>query len=278
MRRRGRPAPWTPPIVWKRLALGLGAFLSSLGLLSATWWAAPRVWLAMHDHPYFAISQITVRGNSRLSRAQLLGWAGLHPGSSIWDASPESVRARLLEHPDLADADVRRDFPHRLVISVHERSPLAIVVLDDLYYVDRGGHLMDRLRDSDSRDLPLITGLRMAEMNGRGPLLLQRATRLIRLCLREGCGDSLSEVNVDADRGVTIIPLHRPVAILLGWGDWRTKLAHTTRVLAAWEGQESRLAQLDATFANQIIVRLRQQPDDKSHKHGRRETRAGVRT
>ena len=278
MKRRRRRARRMPAIAWKPLAIGLGLLGSSLAIIAGTWWAAPRAWRAIHDHPYFAIRQITVRGNSRLSRAQLLGWAGLHAGSSIWDASPDPVRARLLEHADLADADVRRDFPHRLVISVHERNPLAIAVLDDLYYVDRGGHLMDRLRDSDSRDLPLITGLSMAEMNGRGLLLLQRATRLIRLCLREGCGDSVSEVNVDADRGVTIIPLHRPVAILLGWGDWRTKLARTTRVLAAWEGQESRLAQLDATFANQVIVRLRQQPDDKSHKHGQRETKPGVRT
>jgi len=278
MKRHRRRARRMRAVAWKPLAIGLGLLGSSLAIIAGTWWAAPRAWRAIHDHPYFAIRQITVRGTSRLSRAQLLGWAGVHAGSSIWDASPDPVRARLLEHADLADADVRRDFPHRLVISVHERNPLAIAVLDDLYYVDRGGHLMDRLRDSDSRDLPLITGLSMAEMNGRGLLFLQRATRLIRLCLREGCGDSVSEVNVDADRGVTIIPLHRPVAILLGWGDWRTKLARTTRVLAAWEGQESRLAQLDATFANQVIVRLRQQPDDKSHKHGQRETKPGVRT
>ncbi len=264
-------------IRWKPLGIGLAAAAVLAGITVATWWAAPRAWGAIHDHPYFAVTQITIHGNSRTSRTQLLRWAGLHSGMSIWDASPDGVRAQLLQHPDLADAAVRRDFPHRLVISVHERSPVAIAVLDDLYYVGRGGHLMDRLRDADSRDLPLITGLTPADMGNQGPLLLRRATRLIRLCLREGCGDSISEIHLDAEHGVTLIPLHRPLAIILGWGGWRTKLAHTTRVLAAWEGQETRIAQIDASFAHQVIVRLREQPRDKNRHPGRRDTKAGVR-
>jgi hypothetical protein len=45
------------------------------------------------------------------------------------------------------------------------------------------------------------------------------------------------------------------VAIVLGWGAWRTKLVRAKRVLEAWEGAEDRLLVLDASFRNQVIVR-----------------------
>ncbi|HUI27129.1 MAG TPA: cell division protein FtsQ/DivIB, partial [Candidatus Kryptonia bacterium] len=176
---------------------------------------------------------------------------------------------------DLADVRVRRDFPRRIVIAVRERVPVAIAVLDALYFVDRSGHLMDRLRDDDSRDLPLITGVRRADLDQGAGVLLRRAARLIRLCQRDGCGDGLSEVNVDARRGATLIPLRQPVAIRLGWGGWRTKLARATRVLAAWEGQESRMALLDATYPGEVIVRIRPAPVAKAST--KRGVRVGVR-
>ena len=61
MKRRRRPARRMPPIAWKPLAIGLGALISSLGIIAGTWWAAPRAWRAIHDHPYFAIREVECR-------------------------------------------------------------------------------------------------------------------------------------------------------------------------------------------------------------------------
>ncbi|MBI1815931.1 MAG: FtsQ-type POTRA domain-containing protein [Deltaproteobacteria bacterium] len=247
-------------VPWRRLALPCVLVSAALALMASVCWMVPRVWTAASHHHYFTLTEVSVRGNSHLSREDLLRWGDLRPGMSIWDADPSQVRARLREHPDLRDAQVRRDFPSRLVIVVRERTPVAIAVLDDLYFVDRSGRVMNRLDDSDSRDLPLITGLRASAVDNSDAVLLRRAVRLVRLCRREGCGAGLSEVNVDARRGVTIVPLRRSVPIVLGWGNWRGKLTRTSRVLAVWEGQEARVALFDASFPNQVIVRLREQP------------------
>ncbi|MBI4517360.1 MAG: FtsQ-type POTRA domain-containing protein [Deltaproteobacteria bacterium] len=256
-RRRSRR---TTNIPWRRIGLIGGLTVCTAGMVATMRWAVPRVWTATKSHAYFALTEVTVRGNSRWGREQLLQSAGLRPGMSIWDANPSAIRLRLRLHADLADVRVRRDFPHRLVVSVRERVPAAIAVLDDLYFVDRSGQLMNRLREDDSRDLPLITGLGITPANREDVLMLRRAARMIRLCQREGCGAGLSEVNIDPRRGVTLIPLRQPVPIVVGWGNWRTKLARTKRVLAAWEGQESRVALFDATFSDQVVVRLRPSP------------------
>jgi cell division protein FtsQ len=235
------------------------------------------VWQAVRAHPYFAVSEIAVRGNQRIGRDQLLAWTNLRPKMSIWDANPNRIRARLLEHGDIADAAVRRDFPGRIQVHVRERTPLAIALLDDLYYVDRGGQLMNRLDEDDSRDFPLITGLWKSATDPFNSALLRRAARMVRLCQREGCGTGLSEVNIDAEAGVTIVSLRRPVSVHLGWGNWRSKLGRAVRVLSKWEGRESLLALVDASYAHQVVVRLREAPVRRDAP-GSRQTKPGLRT
>jgi hypothetical protein len=268
-RRRARSTPSLnrfARLPWR----SIGRIVAAAGLGAVTvgtaWWGVPRGWHAARGHAYFAVTELAVRGNSRIARDDLMRWAELQRGMSIWDADPVRVRARLRAHPDIEDASIRRDFPRRVVLRVRERTPVAIALLDELYYVDRSGVVMSRVRAQDNHDLPLITGVGGADLDGGSALLLRRAVRLIRLCQRYGCGTGLSEVHVDVARGVTIMPLHHPTSIVLGWGRWRAKLARTTRVLAAWEGREARLAQLDASFANQVVVRLRAQPDQAGTK------------
>jgi hypothetical protein len=48
-----------------------------------------------------------------------------------------------------------------------------------------------------------------------------------------------------------------PVALHMGWGDWEDKLRRVDRVLKLWKGHEARLAALDASFADQVVARLR---------------------
>ena len=182
---------------------------------------------------------------------------GRQRASSIWDAAPDLVRVRLQSHPWVRRVSVQREFPNRLKIGIDERRPVAIVRLDELNYVDRSGRILGPLRDGDSRDFPLITGLEEAEPSGFTPIGVHRALRLLRLCERLNCVDAISEVHVDRNRGITVFPLRTAVAVVLGWGSWREKLARSARVFAAWEGQVERLAAVDVSFRDMVVVKLR---------------------
>ncbi len=128
----------------------------------------------------------------------------------MWEASPGRVRARLEAHPFIATAAVRRIFPGRLEIVVHERQPQAIAVLGDLFYVDRGGATFGPLRPGDPRNLPVITGLDADAPDGTRNWMLRRALRLLRRCERDtapsACVGPLSEVHVDAERRHRRVP------------------------------------------------------------------------
>jgi cell division protein FtsQ len=244
-----------------------------MGLAGTVWYGVPQVWQGIRSHPYFALATIAVDGNRRLTRDQLLQWAGLRQGMSAWDATPGALRMRLESHPWIRHASVRRELPRRLRITVRERRPVAIAQLGVPQYVDVSGRLLGPLRADDSRDFPIITGLQGASSQGFTAIAVHRALRLLRWCARIGCFDAVSEVHVDRYRGVTVFPLRPAVAVVLGWGSWREKLARSARIFATWEGQVGRVAVVDVSFRDLAVVKLRQE----SHPAAGRVPKRGLR-
>jgi cell division protein FtsQ len=265
MTRRVRAAKnncrWRPrrlPTAWLYGARrGLLAAACGIGLSAGLWYGLPRALYAVKTHRYFALTNVEVHGNHRITRGEVLQWAGVNEGASAWDVAPDAVRARLQSHPWVRRVRVQREFPNRLRIDIKERRPIAIVQLDELNYVDRSGHLLGPLRDGDSPDFPLITGLGEAKSPGFTAVGVRRALRLLRLCRRLDCFDAISELHVDQDRGITIFPQRPAAAVVMGWGGWREKLARSARVFAAWKGQVERLAVVDVSFRDIVVVKLR---------------------
>ncbi len=242
----------------RRPSRGLVGTLCAVALLLALWQVVPPAVDWIQTHPYFALTTVEIDGNRRLSRAEILDWVGVGAQASVWDVTPHRVRARLLAHPWIREARVRRDFPNRLALAVTERRPAAIVRLDGLQYVDRAGHLLGPLRGDDSRDFPVITGFDGPAQADFVAVGMHRALQLLRRCERLSCFDAVSEVHVDRETGLTVFPLRTAVAVVLGWGGWREKLARSARVFAAWEGQVGRLAAVDVSFRGLVVVKLRE--------------------
>jgi cell division protein FtsQ len=232
-----------------------------LAISGAIWATHGRAAEALRDHPYFAIHQLVINGcGPALTPDDVRAWLGLTEDATLWQTEPARVRARVEAHPYVARAAVRREFPGRLEVEVRERRPRAIVVLDGLYYVDRGGATFGPLRPQDSRDYPLITGLDPAAAEGLRTWALRRALRLLRRCDREPCFGELSEVHLADQRGVVVYLAAPRVPVVLGWGSWPAKLERAHRVLQAWEGAAERLASVDVRFRNQVVLTLRALP------------------
>ncbi len=232
-----------------------------LAVAALGWTARGLATDAVRGHPYFAINQVAITGcGPALTPAEVRAWLGFDETATLWDASPARVRERLEAHPFIGYAAVRREFPGRLDIVVRERRPQAIAVLDDLYYVDRGGRTFGPLRAKDSRDYPLITGIDLATPDGQRTWALRRTLRLLRRCDREPCVGELSEVHLESARGVVVYPAAPRVPIVLGWGSWPAKLQRAERALHVWSASAERLASLDVRFRNQVVATVRQLP------------------
>jgi cell division protein FtsQ len=228
-----------------------------VALAAAGWYGIPSGLCWVQAHPYFAIAKLELEGNRRLTRHDVLEWIGVHEGTSIWQASPMRLQLRLESHPWVQRASVQRDFPQHVAITLKERRPVAIVRLDTLNYVDRAGRVLGPLRDDDSRDFPLITGFDDDAARSFASIGIHRALQFLRRCDRLNCFGGISEVYVNAQRGITVFPQRTAVAVRLGWGGWREKLARSARVLAAWDRQTTRIAAVDVSFREVVVVKLR---------------------
>jgi cell division protein FtsQ len=244
---------WLCRVGRRELVVGLAAIVFAAGVA-----AQRRVWPLVCFHPYFAIENLNVEGGGALlSQRELLDWAQVRVGASLWDIDPLVVERRLEAHPMIGFAAARRIFPRTFEIVVRERRPRAVLVLDDLFYVDRGGETFGPLAAHHSRDYPVITGAGSAEPGGYRKWALRRALHLLRRCRQRGCPVSVSEIHLDPTRGVVLYPRGPRVQLVLGWEGWEGRIARASRVLGAWEGATDRLHVLDARFRDQVVVELR---------------------
>jgi cell division protein FtsQ len=232
-------------------------------VLGGLGWAWPRLASAVRSHPYFAVREVVVGVGRRLAASEVRALAGIAAGMSIWDVDLRAMEERLVRHPWIRTARVRRHLPHRVVIQVREERPLAIVATGGraLYYVGAHGRLFARVGDGDALDFPYLTGLDEEDLVGEtgfGPRAVRRALNLLRLVERRPAGlGTVSEVHLDRRRGLTLHPNRPAVPIELGWNDFETKLERLPVVLAHWAGRESEIVNVSLLFDDEVVVRTR---------------------
>ncbi len=246
-------------------AVVVRALCTSLALvLAVACW--PFVGDRLRRHPYFAVEEVVVRGHRRVAPDAIRRAAGIEPGTSIWDVDGAAVAARLDAEAWLRRAQVRRELPRRVVITVREERPIAILAVADgagaphLYYLAARARIFAPVRPAEPRDFPYVTGLEAGDLAGDqafGPRAIRRALGLLRIAARSG---PVSEVHVHRTRGLTLLPVRPTVPIELGWGRFADKLARLPPVLARWKGRETEIASVSLEFDPDVIVRTRAQP------------------
>lgn len=87
-------------------------------------------WVALNSS-LVAVREVTVEGTSRLTVAQVLAAADVPGGQSLFRVDPDTIESRVRRLPAVGAVVVSRDWPHRVVISVTERRPVAVVTEPD---------------------------------------------------------------------------------------------------------------------------------------------------
>ncbi|HOX42620.1 MAG TPA: FtsQ-type POTRA domain-containing protein [Myxococcota bacterium] len=151
-RRAGRARLVSLLVWWPLKALLLAAVGGGLGI------GAYAVTHYLRTSPALSVRCIEVHGATRTHREELLRLADLREGSNVFAVDLASAEERLLRHPWVRRAVVRRVVPDRLVVEIEEHQPAALVALEDLYVADSEGRLFKRLQPADGLDLPVLTG------------------------------------------------------------------------------------------------------------------------
>jgi cell division protein FtsQ len=194
----------------------------SIGLLAGYRW--------LTTLNYFAIRDIQVAGNNRMTTQDVLDQAGLGLGGNLLAVNMENVETKITADPWIESAQVTRVLPGTLKIKVTEREPSYLVQYEDsLCYADGEGRIIDKVSSDKfvslpqvevesgmERHLPALAGLRQALEDKQSPFTL----------------DQVAWIRLSWRYGLEIRLMDRNVLLCMGVEDWKTNLAHLGMVWA----------------------------------------------
>jgi cell division protein FtsQ len=150
------------PILHLTWLLLLAAFIAALfagGYVSGAFKSVGRGVNAVIADAGFGISSVHLAGNGRTQPSEILAALGFEPGQPIFGADVQAARQRLLQLPWVADAEVRRQYPDSIAVSLTEKLPFALWQMPTgAFVVERSGRVIVKTDASAFPHLPVFMG------------------------------------------------------------------------------------------------------------------------
>jgi len=185
---------------------------------------------------YFAAEKITIEGTRRLTHEQVARQARVQTGDNILAVNLSLVRRRLLAHPWIAEAEVSREIPSRLIIRVEEHAALAVVDFGQKFLINHQGRIFKAWDPAEAQNLPVISGLDLSDLTvygrlepsdpGRTPVEsapFRAVMQVLSLGKEQGSilpNHLIRQISVDRQIGLTIYAFDGLKAISLGYSDY----------------------------------------------------------
>lgn len=201
----------------------------------------PAIFVVIVRPDQFYVERVDFVGNEHATDAELRHLSDLRNGTSVWSADLAAVSAGVQRHPWVQSVEVERRLPNRVVVTVHEHAPVALLAFSDgLYYVDTEGVPFLRATSEDL-DHPLITGVDAA-LEKAHPALPRLAIRdalwiLTQLDAHKVIPLSqVSEIRFERTRGWTIqtaggTTAHPSAEVLFGFGDYDQQISRLAALI-----------------------------------------------
>jgi len=206
------------------------------------------------------VTRITVRGNERLSRGEVLALLEGLRGESMVTADLERWRRKLMSSPWVADAALRRELPGTLAVLVSERQPMAIGrIRDVLYLIDHRGTIIDEFGPNYAQfDLPIIDGL-ASRPPGATLVDDSRASLAARLILelqrRPDLSARLSQIDVTDVHDAVVVLKDDTALVHLGTEKFIERVQSYIDLIPALRERVPDIDYVDLRFDERVYVR-----------------------
>jgi cell division protein FtsQ len=209
-------------------------------------------------------NDVEILGNLYVSREEILNVLGvtsspLFPSElNVFSISLSGMEKRVESFPWVRSATVARAYPHRLLVSVSERVPIAFADLDGrIKLIDADGVILDK-PEKGSFDFPVVEGL-----NGQ----MGAGERQLRVALFQqfegqisgeipGSGWIISEVDLGDPEDLQAMLVQGRQTILLHFGnqDFGARFKNFLTLLPMLEKNNTAINSIDLRYGNQVVV------------------------
>jgi cell division protein FtsQ len=242
-----------------RLSWWMAARIVGLGVVAAlAMYHAVRLVLSADA---LRVSRITVHGNERMSRGEVLAILDGLRGRSMVTTDLESWRQKLLNSPWVADAAMRRVLPGTLTVAISERKPMGIGrIRDVLYLIDQQGAIIDEYGPNYAElDLPIIDGLAAAPSpsgtlvdEGRAGLAARVMSELHQ---RPDLAGHISQIDVSDPRDAVVILKGDTALVRVGEDRFADRIQSYVDLRPALRDRVPSIDYVDLRFDERVYVR-----------------------
>lgn len=111
------------------------------------------------------IEEVIIKGNDCLSEDEIFYKSGMQLGENIFKLDLKKSKDSLMQEPWIKEAEIKRVMPNKMIISVKERKPAAIVHIGEEYFSStKEGMVLSKIdRTEEGFAFPLLSGLEIDE-------------------------------------------------------------------------------------------------------------------
>jgi cell division protein FtsQ len=211
----------------------------------------------------FLLSRFEVRGNRVLTEEEVLELSGAVMGGNLLDVRISALEEAVASSPRVDRAQARRVLPDRVVVTLDEKRPVALVAAGGgrVLEVTDDGEVLPVAAQTASVDLPVITGV-VGDVEPGIDTLSPELTDALALLRRaqevsEGLWMDISEIRIAPGSGLVIYTVADGAEIRVGSGaPGSSDLERLWRVLCDIRDRGGEAETIDLRFKDQVIVRL----------------------
>jgi cell division protein FtsQ len=223
---------------------------------------------ALYQNPRYALKQIVVEVKGSVPRKQVVQATRLVLGQNTMSVDLVEVEHNVEKLPYVAEAQVRRQLPDKIVVRITERMPIARIVstrqdiaMQESFYIDRDGVTIKLQPNEIPRNLPEIVGDRLVDIEAGQRIDLpeiQAAVTLLKLI-------ELTPLRTQFD--IARIDMNRPLAMELQTRDGARivfqldnlprQLDRLQQILDFANNRDRQLATVDLTPERNVPVRFK---------------------
>lgn len=111
--------------------------------------------------PIFNITSIEVQGNNKINKEEIISLSNLKKGDNIFRFN-KSIISKIKENAYIESAEIKRNLPGTVIISIKERTvKYQVNIINGYTYIDKNGYILEH--SSTKSDVPVIAGLKSTE-------------------------------------------------------------------------------------------------------------------
>jgi cell division protein FtsQ len=208
------------------------------------------------------VKQVVVEGISIVSKDEVVRLMKLPQRISMYDLDLTTLQKNILANSFVKKVVIKRDAPGVLRVVVEERVPSAMLVSNELYYIDNEGIVLPYVISSETYDTPVISGLDSLGMIRTGQKLYNQdvleALEIIQAAkaTSDEVFHTISEIRLRKGHDMILYSFETGVPIIFGKGDAGKKMV---KLDTFWKQfllntDTNDIQYIDVRFDDQVVV------------------------